>query len=169
MWGSDYPHPEGTWPNTKKRIHETFADVPEEEVRAMLGETAAQVYGFDADYSGLAIMTSFNFRPVNHNRPDYLISDLWRRPKSVGGLSIADFSSNAGVEKPWGAGYPFFGLGVELPAHLQVSGGLIFYDQVDANPLVDVKRRKGGWFVTLTTDYVFKGALGLFGQLLGLK
>jgi predicted TIM-barrel fold metal-dependent hydrolase len=49
MWGSDYPHPEGTWPNTKKRIHETFADVPEEEVRAMLGETAAKVYGFDTD------------------------------------------------------------------------------------------------------------------------
>ena len=47
MWGSDYPHPEGTWPNTRKRIHETFSDVPEAEVRAMLGETAAKVYGFD--------------------------------------------------------------------------------------------------------------------------
>ncbi len=49
MWGSDYPHPEGTWPHTKKRIHETFGDVPEDEVRAMLGETAAKVYGFDTD------------------------------------------------------------------------------------------------------------------------
>jgi predicted TIM-barrel fold metal-dependent hydrolase len=49
MWGSDYPHPEGTWPNTKKKIHETFGDVPEDEARAMLGETAAKVYGFDAE------------------------------------------------------------------------------------------------------------------------
>ena len=47
MWGSDYPHPEGTWPHTKERIHETFGDVPEAEARAMLGETAAKVYGFD--------------------------------------------------------------------------------------------------------------------------
>ena len=49
MWGSDYPHPEGTWPNTEKHIHATFSGVPEEEVRAMLGETAAKVYGFDAE------------------------------------------------------------------------------------------------------------------------
>ena len=49
MWGSDYPHPEGTWPHTKQRIHETFSDVPEDEVRAMLGETAAKVYGFDVE------------------------------------------------------------------------------------------------------------------------
>lgn len=49
MWGSDYPHPEGTWPHTKKRIHETFSRVPEPEIRAMLGETAMKVYGFDVD------------------------------------------------------------------------------------------------------------------------
>ena len=47
MWGSDYPHLEGTWPNTLKALRETFADYPEAEIRAMLGETAARVYGFD--------------------------------------------------------------------------------------------------------------------------
>ncbi|NQZ98210.1 MAG: amidohydrolase [Myxococcales bacterium] len=47
MWGSDYPHPEGTWPNTKQKLHETFSDVPEAEARAMLGDTAAAVYRFD--------------------------------------------------------------------------------------------------------------------------
>ena len=47
MWGSDYPHPEGTWPHTRERVHETFSNVPEAEVRAMLGETAAKVYGFE--------------------------------------------------------------------------------------------------------------------------
>jgi len=48
MWGSDYPHPEGTWPNTRKKLNETFGDVPEAEARAMLGETAASVYNFDS-------------------------------------------------------------------------------------------------------------------------
>jgi predicted TIM-barrel fold metal-dependent hydrolase len=47
MWGTDYPHLEGTWPNTRKALHETFHDYPEAEVRAILGGNAARVYGFD--------------------------------------------------------------------------------------------------------------------------
>jgi predicted TIM-barrel fold metal-dependent hydrolase len=47
MWGSDYPHLEGTWPNTMKALNETFGDYPEEEIRTMLGTTAVEVYGFD--------------------------------------------------------------------------------------------------------------------------
>jgi predicted TIM-barrel fold metal-dependent hydrolase len=46
MWGSDYPHLEGTWPNTLKALRETFADYPE-PIRAILGLNAAGVYGFD--------------------------------------------------------------------------------------------------------------------------
>jgi predicted TIM-barrel fold metal-dependent hydrolase len=48
MWGSDYPHMEGTWPNTMEKLQETFFDVPESEIRSMLGETAVDVFGFDA-------------------------------------------------------------------------------------------------------------------------
>lgn len=49
MWGSDYPHLEGTWPNTLKKLSETFGDYPEAEIRAILGLNAAEVYGFDLD------------------------------------------------------------------------------------------------------------------------
>ncbi len=47
MWGSDYPHPEGTWPVSGERTRELFAGVPEDEVRLMIGENCASVYGFD--------------------------------------------------------------------------------------------------------------------------
>jgi predicted TIM-barrel fold metal-dependent hydrolase len=47
MWGSDYPHDEGTAPYSAEAIRLTFAGVPEPEVRAMLGENAARVYDFD--------------------------------------------------------------------------------------------------------------------------
>jgi len=47
MWGADYPHLEGTTPFSNEAIRMTFAGVPEPEVRAMLGENAAAVYGFD--------------------------------------------------------------------------------------------------------------------------
>ena len=49
MWGSDYPHLEGTAPFSKEAIQMTFADVPEDEVAAMLGGNAARIYGFDLD------------------------------------------------------------------------------------------------------------------------
>jgi Amidohydrolase len=47
MWGTDYPHPEGTWPNTMARLRGDFADVPVDDTRKLLGETAAHCYGFD--------------------------------------------------------------------------------------------------------------------------
>ncbi len=52
MWGSDYPHLEGTWPNTMEFLHNTFATYPEAEIRAMLGGNAIDVYGFDAEKLG---------------------------------------------------------------------------------------------------------------------
>ncbi len=49
LWGNDFPHPEGTWPHTRKSIHESFADVPVDEARRMLGANAAAVYRFEVD------------------------------------------------------------------------------------------------------------------------
>ena len=49
MWGSDYPHPEGTWPNTREQMLEAFGGLPEAETAAMLGGNAARVYGFDVE------------------------------------------------------------------------------------------------------------------------
>jgi predicted TIM-barrel fold metal-dependent hydrolase len=49
MWGSDYPHPEGTWPRTREQMVDTFKGLPEDEITAMLGGNAARVYGFDVE------------------------------------------------------------------------------------------------------------------------
>ena len=47
MWGTDYPHPEGTWPVTKQMMIEVFSGLPDEDIEAMLGGNAADFYGFD--------------------------------------------------------------------------------------------------------------------------
>ncbi len=47
MWGSDYPHLEGTPPFSKESIALTFAGIDSTEVGAMLGGNAARIYGFD--------------------------------------------------------------------------------------------------------------------------
>jgi predicted TIM-barrel fold metal-dependent hydrolase len=47
MWGGDYPHHEGTYPYSKESLRLAFADRDEATMRALLGENAARVYGFD--------------------------------------------------------------------------------------------------------------------------
>ncbi len=49
MWGSDYPHPEGSWPETSERLDENFKGVPVEDIRAIVGGNAAEFYGFDTE------------------------------------------------------------------------------------------------------------------------
>jgi predicted TIM-barrel fold metal-dependent hydrolase len=48
-WGTDYPHYEGTYPNTRKALRHTFHDVESDVVRAMIGGNAAALYGFDLE------------------------------------------------------------------------------------------------------------------------
>lgn len=50
MFGVDYPHPEGTWPNTREWIREALRGVPEDEARRFLGENAIECYGLDRVY-----------------------------------------------------------------------------------------------------------------------
>ena len=47
MWGSDYPHDEGTGPYTKEHLRQLFHSVPSGQVEAFLSLNAAALYGFD--------------------------------------------------------------------------------------------------------------------------
>jgi predicted TIM-barrel fold metal-dependent hydrolase len=47
MWGNDYPHPEGTWPSSQEVCAAQFDGVPDAEVAAIVGGTAASVFGFE--------------------------------------------------------------------------------------------------------------------------
>ena len=51
VWGSDYPHAEGTFRGSQKLIATQFADVPADERAAMLGGTLGALLGFDAAVS----------------------------------------------------------------------------------------------------------------------
>ncbi len=69
LWGSDYPHPEGTWPRTRAAMRNTFAGVPPDDVRVILEENGLRVYGLDEQ----------TLRPVADRigpRPDELATPL---------------------------------------------------------------------------------------------
>jgi predicted TIM-barrel fold metal-dependent hydrolase len=49
MWGSDYPHDEGTAPFTREHLRQVMSHIPENEKRKLLGGNAAALYGFDLE------------------------------------------------------------------------------------------------------------------------
>ncbi|MDQ1419594.1 MAG: hypothetical protein QOJ52_1556 [Acidimicrobiaceae bacterium] len=49
MWGSDYPHLEGSFPYSRQAIASTFAGVPAGVTERIVGFNAAALYGLDID------------------------------------------------------------------------------------------------------------------------
>ena len=49
MWGSDYPHTEGSYPYTREHLRLTFADFSEDEATQILTNNAARLYKFDVE------------------------------------------------------------------------------------------------------------------------
>ncbi|HMG41035.1 MAG TPA: amidohydrolase family protein [Acidimicrobiales bacterium] len=47
MWGSDYPHDEGTYPFTREHLRALFHDVDRAEMQQLLAGNVAELYGFD--------------------------------------------------------------------------------------------------------------------------
>lgn len=46
MWGSDFPHPDGVWPDSQEYIQKELGHLPEATRRKIVCENAARLYGF---------------------------------------------------------------------------------------------------------------------------
>jgi predicted TIM-barrel fold metal-dependent hydrolase len=44
MFETDYPHGDGTWPDTQQVVADTYGDIPSDELRLILCENAARVF-----------------------------------------------------------------------------------------------------------------------------
>jgi predicted TIM-barrel fold metal-dependent hydrolase len=88
MFGRDYPHPEGTWPNSIDWIRAAFAGVPDSDARKVLGENAIRCYGLDG--SALAAVAA-------RIGPD--IDDLLGRSEDVDPLIVDEFDKRGGFRK----------------------------------------------------------------------
>lgn len=47
MWGTDYPHPEGSWPHTHEKMVKYLKGIPEKELQLMLSGNAVDCYDLD--------------------------------------------------------------------------------------------------------------------------
>lgn len=81
IFGQDYPHWEGTWPNTLDWIRVAYAGVPEAEVRKLLGENAIDVYGLDREHlTNVAARLGVQWADVSTGSVDAaLLEDFNRR------------------------------------------------------------------------------------------
>jgi hypothetical protein len=57
IWGNDYPHAEGTFRHSQQLIAEQFAAVPDDERRAIVGGTLADIVGFQRNRQPAAAVT----------------------------------------------------------------------------------------------------------------
>jgi len=46
MWGSDFPHPDGVWPDSQKFIQAELGDLPVGTRNKIVYDNAASLYGF---------------------------------------------------------------------------------------------------------------------------
>jgi len=49
MWGSDYPHVEGTMPFTREHLRQVLGHLPPEQIQQIVGGNTAELYGFDME------------------------------------------------------------------------------------------------------------------------
>jgi predicted TIM-barrel fold metal-dependent hydrolase len=49
MWGSDYPHDESSFPNTREALRRAFAGTGKDELQQVVGGNVAALYGFDLE------------------------------------------------------------------------------------------------------------------------
>jgi predicted TIM-barrel fold metal-dependent hydrolase len=47
LWGSDYPHMEGTFPESRAYVQRLFAEAPLDVTRKVVGETTARIFGLE--------------------------------------------------------------------------------------------------------------------------
>lgn len=57
MWGTDYPHPEGTWPETLEKMVLSLGGLPEVDIQKMLSGNVLQVFD-DLDEDALWAMAA---------------------------------------------------------------------------------------------------------------
>lgn len=49
LWGTDYPHPEGTWPNTHDKMIASLGGLPESDIQQMLAGNLLDCFDLDVD------------------------------------------------------------------------------------------------------------------------
>jgi predicted TIM-barrel fold metal-dependent hydrolase len=89
MFGMDYPHPEGTWPNTREWLRTTMAGVSEDEVRRFLGLNAVECYRLDAAKLGAVA-----------ERIGLLPDEVLGNPEPVDPRLVEQFHSRSGFARP---------------------------------------------------------------------
>ncbi|MGW7577164.1 amidohydrolase family protein [Streptomyces sp. NPDC054765] len=91
LWGSDFPHPEGTWPDTRAWLKNTFHDIPVTETRRMLGLSAAGAFGFDtAALAPLARRIGPTPAELGQSADQPAVEASWARSREVGRHWLTD-------------------------------------------------------------------------------
>lgn len=101
MWGTDYPHEEGTTPQSRLSLRWLFSDLPEADVRRMVGGNAAELYGFDLDAlvpvaQRIGPTVEEVHRPLTPEDLQLPVNEFQRRPFPGGSLLARGRAADSG-------------------------------------------------------------------------
>ncbi len=88
-FGRDYPHAEGTWPNTREFLRAAFSGVPERDLRLMLGGNAVRFFSLDS----IALQSVAN-------RVGYTIDEITGPGPDIDPTLLAHLNRRCGILKP---------------------------------------------------------------------
>jgi hypothetical protein len=121
----------------------------------------------NAGYWGVVSDLHIYLMPVNKNESACArrtpLEHVLKRVSLFAGLSPLKIASDEPVASPFTVGTPVVGIGLRQLPYLgafRVNGGVMFFDQKDANPLVATMRHKRDVFVSVTADIELKNFLG---------
>lgn len=129
------------------------------------------MYATRADYWGVVTNAHIHAVPVNRNRSAAGLTPLQQfaqRASIFVGLAVQPISSGAEVKDLYTVGSPVVGVGYRGlfgVDQLRLNGGVMFFKQEDANPLVTRDHTKRDAFVSATVDFSVQS---IFGPLLAL-
>jgi hypothetical protein len=89
LWGSDFPHPEGTWPHTREVLERLFAGVDATERAAILGGTLAHLCGRSprpTEHPGARPRSRLGWRSFRCPHPDTIGHPITTRQESTRSL-----------------------------------------------------------------------------------
>jgi hypothetical protein len=69
-FGTDFPHSEGSWPNTREWLRLGMSEVPEDELRLILGENVVRFYDLDRELlAGHAARVGLEVADIHSTEP----------------------------------------------------------------------------------------------------
>lgn len=130
-------------------------------------------YGFSEKFYGLApyIGAQIEFRYFDKNIPFNLIhkKSIWHRLSFTTGITLTSLKKDKQREDFFSNKSLITGIGLRLSSAVRITTGVVLFNRLDPNPILDNKRLSATPFIGLSVDLKLKSLMGDASAIFGLS